>query len=129
MTLRFAGLGPLGASPPTRRVWSHCRFRNRGTEYFSESGIKWMRGRTTRQCDRALRLPAALHLRGLARRGRVEAPKPAGITFISESRSGAPPVIVSKVPHTPRGVPRWVLAAGGRVTLLSHACTTIFHLL
>ena len=30
---------------------SHCRFRNRGTEYFSESGVKWMSGSTKRQCD------------------------------------------------------------------------------
>ena len=36
------------------RVRSHCRFRNRGTEYFSYSGIKWMSSSTKRQCDRAL---------------------------------------------------------------------------
>jgi hypothetical protein len=28
--------------PPTR-VRSNCRFRKRGTEYVSESGMKWMR--------------------------------------------------------------------------------------
>jgi hypothetical protein len=33
---------------------SHCRFRNRGTEYVSTSGMKWMSGGTKRQCDRAL---------------------------------------------------------------------------
>jgi hypothetical protein len=38
---------------PTR-VQSHCRFRKRGTEYVSESGIKWMSGGAKRQCDRAL---------------------------------------------------------------------------
>ena len=37
------------------RVPLHCRFRNRGTEYVSDSGMKWMRGRTKRECDRALR--------------------------------------------------------------------------
>ena len=37
--------------PP--RVRSHCRFRHRGTEYVSESGIKWMSGSTKRQRDRA----------------------------------------------------------------------------
>ena len=36
------------------RVRSHCRFRNRGTKYVSESGMKWMRGATKRQCDRTL---------------------------------------------------------------------------
>ena len=34
------------------RVRSHCRFRNRGTEYVSESGMKLMSGRTKRQCMR-----------------------------------------------------------------------------
>ena len=37
------------------RVRSHCRFRDRGTEYGNKSGIKWMSGGTKRQCDRALR--------------------------------------------------------------------------
>jgi hypothetical protein len=33
----------------------HCRSRNGGTGYFSEpGGIKWMSGRTQRQCDRTL---------------------------------------------------------------------------
>jgi hypothetical protein len=36
-----------------RRVRSHCRFRNRSTEYVSEYGMKWMGGSTKRQCDRA----------------------------------------------------------------------------
>jgi hypothetical protein len=39
------------------RVRSPCRFRNRGTEYVSESCIKWMRSRTKRQCNRALGEP------------------------------------------------------------------------
>jgi hypothetical protein len=39
-------------------VRSRCRFRNRGTEYVSESGMKWMGGGTKRQCDRALASPA-----------------------------------------------------------------------
>ena len=33
---------------------SHCRFRNRGTEYVSKSGMKWMSGGAKRQCGRAL---------------------------------------------------------------------------
>jgi hypothetical protein len=36
------------------RVRPHCRFRNRGTEYVSDSGAKWMSSSTRRQCDRAL---------------------------------------------------------------------------
>ena len=36
------------------RVRSHCRFRKRGTEYVSEAGMTWKRGRVKRQCDRAL---------------------------------------------------------------------------
>jgi hypothetical protein len=36
------------------RVRSHCRFRNRGTEYVGDSGITWMSASTKRQCDRAL---------------------------------------------------------------------------
>jgi hypothetical protein len=56
---------PSAAVPGVR---SHCRFRNRGAEYVSESGItwmsgaeyviesgvKWMRGGAKRQCGRAL---------------------------------------------------------------------------
>jgi hypothetical protein len=33
---------------PWRRVRSHCRFRNRGTEYVSEPGMKRINGRTKR---------------------------------------------------------------------------------
>jgi hypothetical protein len=29
---------------PAPRIWSHCCFRYSGTEYVSESGIKWMSG-------------------------------------------------------------------------------------
>jgi hypothetical protein len=42
---------PLGGPGRAR---SHCRFRNRGTEYVSESSMKWMSGGTKRQCDRTL---------------------------------------------------------------------------
>ena len=41
-----------GAPRPSRRaprVPSHCRFRNRCTEYVSESGIKWMSGSSTKR--------------------------------------------------------------------------------
>ena len=43
-----------------RLAWvrSHCRFRNRGTEYVGESGIKWMSGGTKRQRGQALGLPS-----------------------------------------------------------------------
>jgi hypothetical protein len=40
------------------RIRSHCRFRKKGTQYVSESGMKWMSGSTIkRQRDRALREP------------------------------------------------------------------------
>jgi hypothetical protein len=39
------------------RVRSHCRFRNRGTEYARAPGMKRMSGAATRQCDRALAAP------------------------------------------------------------------------
>jgi hypothetical protein len=42
------------AARPASRVRSHCRFRERGIDYTSEYGIKWMSGGTKRQCDRAL---------------------------------------------------------------------------
>ena len=42
---------------PPPRVRSHCRFSNRRTEYFSESGMKWMSGSAKRHCDRALPPP------------------------------------------------------------------------
>jgi hypothetical protein len=52
------------ARRPAGRVRSHCRFRNRGTEYVSESGIKWMRAGTKRRCG--ARGPAGWE-RGLGR--------------------------------------------------------------
>ena len=47
--------GPVDfcAGPASPRVRSHCRFRYRGTEYVSKSGMKWMSGSTKRQCNRA----------------------------------------------------------------------------
>ena len=56
---------PAGAGRrcrPTRtgsrpRVRSHCRFRNRGTEYVSDSGMKRMSGGTKRPCGRVLCRP------------------------------------------------------------------------
>jgi hypothetical protein len=44
------------------RVRSHCHFRNEGTEYVSESGIKWMSSGAKRQCDRALGAGPELHM-------------------------------------------------------------------
>jgi hypothetical protein len=61
--------------PPTC-VRSHCRFRNRGTDYLSEPGMKRMSSGTKRQCDRAAdlrllerceHLPLGEPLRRLAR--------------------------------------------------------------
>ena len=51
-----------GRRRPGARVRSHCRFRYRGTEYVSESGIKWMSGRTKPECGRALWPPRAAPL-------------------------------------------------------------------
>ena len=45
---------PQWARGPRSRVRPHCHFRNRRTEYISESGMKWISGGTKRQCDRAL---------------------------------------------------------------------------
>ena len=47
------------------RVWSHCRFRDRCTEYVRKTSIKWMSGSTKRHCDRARGGPAedAAHIR------------------------------------------------------------------
>jgi hypothetical protein len=53
---RLCRLPPLrrASQPrPRPRVRSYCRFRKRGTEYVSESGIKRMSGGAKRQCDRA----------------------------------------------------------------------------
>ena len=44
-----------GAAP---RVRPHCRFKKRGTEHVSESGMKWMSGGATQQCGRALATPS-----------------------------------------------------------------------
>jgi hypothetical protein len=38
------------------RVRSHCRFRNKGTEYLSKSDMIWMNGTTKRHCDRTLQV-------------------------------------------------------------------------
>jgi hypothetical protein len=58
----FAMHAPVALQPKRAggvpRVRLHCRFRNRGTEYVSKSGMKWMGGSTKRQCDRALGVPA-----------------------------------------------------------------------
>jgi hypothetical protein len=52
----------MGVLKKPPRVRSHRRFRNRGTEYVSESGMKWMSGRTKRHCGRALHTAAATGL-------------------------------------------------------------------
>ena len=60
------------ATQNLRRVRSHCRFRNRGTEYVSEFGIKWLSGGAKRQCDRALAEPHAARAGGQRRPQAVE---------------------------------------------------------
>jgi hypothetical protein len=47
----------LGQEQPelgTARARSQCRFKCRGTESIRKSGMKWVNGRATRQCDRTL---------------------------------------------------------------------------
>ena len=56
-----------GMSRSAPRVRSHWRFRNKGTEYVSNSGIKWMRCGTKRQCDRALAAPPWMACAGTRR--------------------------------------------------------------
>jgi hypothetical protein len=48
--------GRLGRRPtgPQVGVRLHFRFRNRGTDSFRESGMKWASGSAKRQCDRAV---------------------------------------------------------------------------
>jgi hypothetical protein len=58
----------VGAERGPTRVRSHWRFRNRGAEYVSGSGLKKMSGSAKRRCDRALRGPPA----AAGRCGRVE---------------------------------------------------------
>jgi hypothetical protein len=57
---------------PAPRIRSQCRFRNRGTDYLSESGIKWTSGSAKGQCDRARPAPASPPAR--APQGRCEPP-------------------------------------------------------
>ena len=72
LLLRELGARREPADERQPRVRSHCRFRNRGTEYVSGSCIKWIGGGAKRQCDRALRQPHELVVapeeRRLARR-------------------------------------------------------------
>ena len=58
-------LGRLGQPPHPRQApleirvrLGFGRFRNRSTDYISESVIKWMSGDTKGQCDQALSSPA-----------------------------------------------------------------------
>jgi hypothetical protein len=47
------------------RVRSHWRFSNRGTEYLSKSGMKWMNGSAKRLRGRALLVPRRASAQGL----------------------------------------------------------------
>jgi hypothetical protein len=53
--------------PPTSRFRSHCRFRNTGTEYALESGLKWMQ---------VLLVPHHAHSAGSAKRVSENAAEP-----------------------------------------------------
>ena len=56
-TLRFEQALQTHLPPPPareKRSRSHRRFRNRDTEFLSESVTKWMNGCTQRHCDRTL---------------------------------------------------------------------------
>jgi hypothetical protein len=53
---RGTGAGTVRAHLGFGRI-AACRFRNRGTEYVSGSGVEWISGSTKRQCDRALDRP------------------------------------------------------------------------
>ena len=74
---RRGGTLPARARPGAPGVRSHCRFRNRRTEYVCESGIKRTSSSTQRQCDRALRPPRRGGAGGPGRRAR-RAPWAAG---------------------------------------------------
>jgi hypothetical protein len=50
-------LAKLREAARAPRARSHCRFRNRGTDYVSEPGMKRTSSSTKRQCDRARRAP------------------------------------------------------------------------
>jgi hypothetical protein len=52
---------------PPRRARPHCRFKNRGTEYVSDSGIKWMGSSTKRQGGRDGASAAGLHQAAIPR--------------------------------------------------------------
>ena len=72
------------AIPP--RVRSRCRFKNRGTEYVSESGTKRMCGRATRQRARPLK-PTELH-DDVGARGELRHPPPTALEAIGGARAG-----------------------------------------
>jgi hypothetical protein len=75
-----------GAAPPAPRVRSHCRFRNRGTDYVREYGMKWMSFSTKRQCDRALPAPPPP-----ARQPRRRPPRPPAAAPAPPRRPRPPP--------------------------------------
>ena len=88
-----------GATLGRARVRSHCRFRNRGTEYVRTFVMEWMGGGTSRQCDRALRRAQVQHLPRHDRHGQPRTLKSfyhRPVHFVSDS----PYNILSVSPYT-----------------------------
>jgi hypothetical protein len=62
-----ASAAPASDRPTSPRVRSHCRFRNRSTEYVRKFDMKWISGSTKRQCDRARTPPRRIGTPGSSR--------------------------------------------------------------
>ena len=82
--------------PPTR-VRSYCRFRNRGTEYVSESCVKRMSSSAKQRCDRALPPPRAqrvdrMVLIGVPGQHALEKFPPGQLHLVLEGPDGPPRV-------------------------------------
>jgi hypothetical protein len=57
------------------KVRSHRRFRNRGTDYLTGFGVKWLSGSKKRQCGRALQRPSVARVLGVLPPGREAPPR------------------------------------------------------
>jgi hypothetical protein len=53
---------PAATASSRPGVRSHCRFRKRGSEHVSDSGMKWVGGGAKRRCGRALGRPRRVGL-------------------------------------------------------------------
>jgi hypothetical protein len=108
-----------GAAAVPRReggVRLHYRFRNRGANCLSESGMKWMSGISKRQCDqtprtgRAVRGLRARASRSLRRAGKVKRDG----TFLSKRTVSSMSVCKGPPGFTSRAHPVIVRAFAGR---------------